>query len=109
MAETLSGQSRKTKAIIVDEENSARELTAVRETPDEKETGDAEREKRVAWIDAGAKAKVVTNSGILHLIPALLKKLHLSPAAFGLGIRYGSGERAPGGSFRRIRYYVKRF
>lgn len=61
-------------------------------------------------IGGGVKAKIVTNGGRdPSFDSALLKKLHLSPAAFGLGIRYGSGKRAPWGSFRRIRYYVKRF
>lgn len=53
MAETLSGQSRKTKAIIVDEENSARELTADgrrrmkkrRETPEREKRGSIDRRR----------------------------------------------------------------
>lgn len=40
----------------------------------------------------------------------LVEKLHLSPAAFGLRIRYGAARKgAPGAPLREIRYYVKRF
>lgn len=49
MAETLSGQSGKTKAIIVDEGKQCEGIDGGWETPDEKETGDAgEGKGRVA-------------------------------------------------------------